>query len=152
MWICFIVFTLHSNIHYICLNLTFSVLKKMNFRPLLLLFIRSVMSSSLSPHGLQHARHSCPSPSPGLYSNSWALSRWCHPVILSSVIPFSCLQSFPESGFFPMSRLFTWCGQSIGASASASVLPMNSQSWLPLGWTGLISQTIWSAVNLKYFF
>ena len=98
------------------------------------------MSNSLRPHGQQHARLPSPSPSPGACSNSCPLSQWCHPTISSSVIPFpSCLQSFPASGSFLMSQLFTSGGQSIGASASASVLPMNIQDWFPLGLTGLIS-------------
>ena len=98
------------------------------------------MSNSLWPHGLQHARLPCPSPTPGAYSISCPTSGWCHPTISSSVIPFSsCLQSFPASGSFPMSRLFISGGQSIGASASASVLPMNIQGWFPSGLTGLIS-------------
>ena len=98
------------------------------------------MSNSLQPHGLQHTRCPCPSPTPTVHSNSCPLSRWCHPTISSSVVPFSsCPQSFPESGSFPMSQLFTWGGQSIGVSASASVLPMNIQDWFPLGWTGWIS-------------
>ena len=100
-------------------------------------FSCSVVSDSLQPHGLQHARP--PSPTPGVYSNSCPLSRCCHPTISSSVIPFSCLQSFPASRSFPVSQLFTSGGQSIGISASASVLPMNIQHWFPLGWTGLIS-------------
>ena len=91
-------------------------------------FSCSVMSESLQPHGLQHARLPCPSPTPGACSNSCPLSRWCHSIASSSVVPFSsCLQSFPASGSFPVSRLFTSGGQSIGASASASVLPMNIQ-------------------------
>ena len=92
-------------------------------------FSRSVVSDSLRPHGLQHARPPCPSPTPGVYSNSCPLSWWCHPTISSSsVIPFSsCLQSFPVSGSFPMSQLFTSGGQSIGVSASTSVLAMNIQ-------------------------
>ena len=91
------------------------------------------------PHGLQHTRLSCPSPSPGTCSNSCPLSRWCHPTVSSSVIPFcSCPQSFPASGSFPMSQLFASGGQSIGASGSASVLPVNIQDWFPLGWTGWI--------------
>ena len=103
-------------------------------------FSCSVMSDSLRPHRLQHARPPCPSPTPGVYSNSCPLSQWCHSTISSSVIPFSsCLQSFPGSGSFPMSQLFTSGGQSIGVSASASVLPMNTQDWSPLGWTGWIS-------------
>ena len=99
-----------------------------------LLFSRSVMSDSLRPHGLQHARLSCPSPTPGVYPNSCPLSWWWHPTISSSVIPFSsCLQSFPASGSFPMSQLFASSGQSIGASASASVLPVTIQDWVPSG-------------------
>ena len=90
--------------------------------------------------GLQHTRLPCPSPTPRAYSNSCPLSRWCHPTISSSVIPFSShLQSFPASGSFPMSQLFASCGQSIGASASASVLPVNIQDWFPLRRTGWIS-------------
>ena len=93
-------------------------------------FSRSVVSASLRPHESQHARPPCPSPTPGVYSNSHPLSRWCHPTISSSVVPFSsCPQSFPASGSFPMSQLFTWGGQSTGVSASASVLPMNTQDW-----------------------
>ena len=107
---------------------------------LLLLFNRSVMSNSSWPHGLQHARLSCPSPSPGACSNSCPLSQWCHPTNLSSVIPFSsCLHSFPASGSFLTGQVFISGGQSEGASASATVLPMNSQDWSPLGLTGLIS-------------
>ena len=103
-------------------------------------FSCSVMSDSLRPHGLQHARPPCPSPTPGVYSNSCPLGWWCQPTISSSVIPFSSrLQSFPASGSFPVSQLFTSAGQSTRASASASVLPMNTQDWSPLGWTGWIS-------------
>ena len=103
-------------------------------------FSHSVMSDSLRPHESQHTRPPCPSPTPGVYSNSCPSSRWCYTTISSSVIPFSsCLQSFPASGSFPMSHLFAWGGQSIGASASASVLPMNIQDWFPLRLTGLIS-------------
>ena len=91
-------------------------------------------------HGLQHTRFSCPSPTPGACSNSCPGSQWCHPTILSSVVPFSSsLQSFPASESFPMSQFFSSGGQSIGVSASASVLPMNTQDWFPLGWTDLIS-------------
>ena len=97
------------------------------------------MSDSLWPHGLQHARPPCPSPTPGASSDSCLLSRWCHPTISSSVVPLSCPQSFPASGYFLMSQFFTSSGQSIGASASASVLPKNIQDWFSLGWTGLIS-------------
>ena len=105
-----------------------------------LLFSHSVMFDSLWPHGLYHAMLLCPSPSPGVCSSSCPLSQWWHPTISSSVIPFSsCLQSFPASGSFPTSWLSTSGGQSIGASALASVLPVNIQSWLPLKLTGLIS-------------
>ena len=106
------------------------------------LFSRSVTSDSFWLYGLQHARLPCPSPTPGACSNLFPLSRWCHPTISSSVIPFSSLQSFPASGSFPMSQFFASGGQSIGASSSASVLPMNIHSWFPLGLTGLIS--LWS--------
>ena len=100
-------------------------------------FSRSVVSNSLRHHGLQHARLPCPSPTPGAYSDSCPLSQWCHPTISSSVVPFSShLQSFPALGSFLMSHFFPSDGQSIGASASASVLPMNIQDWFPLGWTG----------------
>ena len=100
-------------------------------------FSCSVVSNCLQPHGLQHARPPCPSPTPGVHPNSYSLSRWCHPTISSSVGPFSsCPQSFPASGSFPMSQLFASGSQSIGVSASTSVLPMNTQDWSPLGWTG----------------
>ena len=100
----------------------------------------SVVSSSLWPHGLQHARPPCPSPTHGGYSNSCPLSWWCHTTTSSSVIPFSsCLQSFSASGSFHMSQFFASGGQSIGASASTSVLPMNIQDWFPLGWSNWIS-------------
>jgi len=105
----------------------------------LLQFSHSVMSDSLWPHGRQHARPPCPSPTPRACSNSCPSSQGCHPTISSSVVPFSsCLQSFPESGSFPMSQFFASGGQSVGASTSASVLPMNIQGWFPLGLTGLI--------------
>ena len=98
------------------------------------------MSNSLRPHELQHARPPCPSPTPGVYSNPCPSSRWCHPTISSSVVSFSsCPQSFPASGSFPVSKFFAWGGQSIGVSASASVLPMNTQDRSPLGWTGWVS-------------
>ena len=97
------------------------------------------MSDSLRPHEWQRARLPCPSPMPRACSNSCPSSRWCHPTISSSVVPFSCLQSFPASGSFLMSQFFASGGQSIGASASASVLPMNIQDWFPLGWTGWTS-------------
>ena len=112
----------------------------------------SIMSDSVWPHESQHARPPCPSSTPRVYPNSCPLSRWCHPAISSSVVPFSsCPQSLPVSASFPMSgkvnsfsnewksQLFTWGGLSIGVSASASVLPMNTQDWSPLGWTGWIS-------------
>ena len=103
-------------------------------------FSRSVVSNSLPPHGLQHTRPPCPSPTPRVHSNSCPLSRWCQPTISASVIPFSFhLQSFPASGSLQMSQFFTSGGQSIGVSASASVLPMNIQDQFPLGWTGWIS-------------
>ena len=103
-------------------------------------FNHSVVYDSLRPHGLQHTRPPCPSPTPRVYTNSCPLSQWCHPTISSSVIPFfSCLQSFPASGSFPMSQFFASGDHSIGVSASASVLPMNIQDWSPLGWTGWIS-------------
>ena len=98
------------------------------------------MSDSLRPHGLQHARLSCPLSTPGAYSNSCPSSQWCHPTISSTVFPFSfCLQSFPASGSFPVSQFFVSGGQSVGTSATASILPMNIQDWFPLGWTGWIS-------------
>ena len=103
-------------------------------------FSRSILSDSLRPHELQHARPPCPSPTSGVYSNSCPSSRWCHPAISSSVAPFSSWpQSLPASQSFPMSQLFSWGGQSTGVSASTSVLPMNTQDWSPLGWTGWIS-------------
>ena len=98
------------------------------------------MSDSLRPHGLHHTRLLCPSPTPGVCSNSCPSSQWCHPTVSSSVIPFSsCLQSFPASGSFPVRQFFASGGQTIGASASASVFPLNIQGWFPLGLTGLIS-------------
>ena len=95
---------------------------------------------TLQPHGLQHARPLCPSPTPRVYSNSCPLSWWCHPTISCSVVPFSyCPQSYPASGAFQMSQFFASGGQSIRVSASTSVLPINTQDWYPLGWTGWIS-------------
>ena len=103
-------------------------------------FNRSVVSNSLWLHELQHARPPCPSPTPGVYPNLCPLSRWCHLTISSSVVPFSSrFQSFPASGSFQMSQLFASGDQNIGVSASASVLPMNTQDWFPPGWTGWIS-------------
>ena len=116
-----------------CKVIFFSVIKKS------VQFSFSVMSDSLRPHGLQHTRLPCPSPTPGACSNSCPLSRWCHPTLSSSVIPLSSrIQSFPASGSFPMNQ-FASSGQSIRASAPASVLPMNIQDWSPLGWPGWIS-------------
>ena len=103
-------------------------------------FSRSVMSNSLRPLELQHARPPCPSPNPGVHRNPCPLCQWCHPTISSSVIPFSsCLPSFPESGSSQMTQLFASSGQSIGVLASASFLPKKSQDWSPVGWTGWIS-------------
>ena len=100
-------------------------------------FSRSVVSNSLRPHVSQHARPPCPSPTPGVHSDSCPLSRWCHPAISSSVVPLSsCPQFLPASESFPMSQLFAWGGQSFGVSALASVLPKNTQDWSPLVWTG----------------
>ena len=111
-----------------------------NFLNFLSVHFNLVMSDSLRSHESQHARPSYPSPTPGAYSNSCPLSQWCHPAISSSVVPFSsCLQSLPAWGSLTMSQLFAWGGQSVGVSASASVLPMNTQDWPPLGWTGWIS-------------
>ena len=103
-------------------------------------FSRPVVSDSLWPHESQHARPPCPSPTPGVHSNSCPLSRWCHPAISSSVVPFSsCPQSLPASESFPMSHLFAWGSQSTGVSALASFLPKKSQGWSPSEWTGWIS-------------
>ena len=103
-------------------------------------FSHSVVSSSLRLHESQHARPPCPSPTPGVHLDSRPLSQWCHPAISSSVVPFSsCLQSLPVSECFPMRKLFAWGGQSIGVSALASVLPINTQDWSPLEGTGWIS-------------
>ena len=106
-------------------------------------FSHSVVSDSLWPHEPQHTRPPCPSPTAGVYPNPCPLSQWCHPTISFSVIPFSCPQSFPASVSFQMSRLFASGGQSIEVSASISVLPMNTQDWSPLGWTG------WSPCSLR---
>ena len=128
-------------------------------------FSPSVMSDSLQPHGLQHTKPPCPSPTPGVYSNSCPLSQGCHPTISSSAVPFSsCLQSFPASGPFPVRQFFTSGGHSIRVSASTSVLPMNIQDWFPLGWTGWISlqpkellgvfynTTVWKQVGLIFLY
>ena len=101
---------------------------------------QSCPTDFLRPHESQHASPPCPSPTPGVYPNSRPSSRWCHPTISSSVVPFSsCSQSLPASGSFPVSQLFSWSGQSIGVSALASVLPMNTEDWSPLEWSGWIS-------------
>ena len=113
-------------------------------------FSRSVVSDSLLPHESQHTRPPCPSSSPGVHSNSHPSSRWCHPAISSSVVPFSsCPQALPASESFPMSQLFTWGGQSTGVSALASFLLKNTQGWSPLEWTGWIS--LQSKVLLRVF-
>ena len=123
-----------------CMNIMLNILSVVMCRFSSVQFSYSVMSNSLRPHGLQHARLPCPSPTPGVYSNSCALSWWCYPTISSSVIPFSCRhQSFPASGSFPVSQFFSSGDQSIRVSASASVLPMIIQDWSPLGWTGWLS-------------
>ena len=117
-----------------------SIKKNFTWRVRSVQFSCSVMSNSSRPHEPQHARLPCPSPTTGVYSNPCPLSRWCHPTISSSVVPFSsCPQSFPASESFQMSQLFASGGQSIGVSASTSVLPINTQDWSPLGWTGWIS-------------
>ena len=116
------------------------VLPSTDITNLLLLLSHSVVSESLQPHGLQHTRPPCPSPTPRVYTNSCPLSWWRNLTISSSVIPFSShFQSFPASGSFSMNQLFASGGQSIGVSASTSVLPMNTQDWSPLGWTGWLS-------------
>ena len=116
-------------------NITFFFLNQLSVQ-----FSHSVMSDSLRPRKSQHARPLCPSPSPGVHSDSSPSSQWCHPTISSSVVPFSsCPKSLPASESFPMSQLFAWGGQSIGVSALASFLLMNTQDWFPLEWTGWIS-------------
>ena len=125
-------FTLISSSSFSCLKLFLAHNNSVQVQ-----FSRSVVSDSLRTHELQHARLPCPSPTPGIYSNSCPLSRWCHPTISSSVVPFSSrLQSFSASGSFQMSQFFASGDQSIRVSASASVLPVNTQDWSPLGWTG----------------
>ena len=114
-------------------------------------FSHSVVSDSLRPHESQHARPPCPSPAPGVHSNSCPSSRWCHPAISSSVVPFSsCPQSLPASEAFPMSQLFASGGQSIGVSALASVLPKNTQDWSPLEWIGWISVSLFACLLLTW--
>ena len=122
----------HTELHFVksVLHIFFTSVK----------FSRSVVSNSLRPHELQHTRPPCPSPTPGVHSDSSPSSRWCHPAISSFVVPFaSCLQSLPASESFPMSQLFTWGGQSTGVSALASFLPKNTQGLSPLEWTGWTS-------------
>ena len=133
--------SLTSNLHWLVGSLPLAWPGKPNVRQFSSVqFSRSVVTDSLRPHELQHARPPCPSPALGAYSNSCPSSRCCHPAISSSVVPFSsCPQSLPASGSFPMSQLFAWGGQSTGASASVSAPPMNTQDWSPLGWTGWIS-------------
>ena len=131
LWICLTYWILHLQ-----------MVKMVNFIlcAFLFFFSCSVVSDSLWPHGLQHARPPCPSPTPGVYPNSCPPNLWCHPTISSSVVPFfSFPQSFPGSGYFQMSQLFASGGQSIRVSVLASVLPMNTQDWSPLGWTHWIS-------------
>ena len=118
---------------YKCIERVIQSFKRNQFCP-------SVMSDSLQPHESQHARPPCPPPTPGIHSNSCPSSQWCLPAISSSVVCFSsCPQSLPAVGSFPMSQLFAWGGQTTGVSASASVLPMNTQDWSPSEWTGWIS-------------
>ena len=121
------------------LDVSLLFLKNTNFLFSSVQFSCSVMSASLWPHEMQHSRLPCPSPTPRVHPSSCASNQWRHPAISSSVVPFSCPQSLAASGSFPMSQLFAWGGQSTGVSASASVLPMNTQDWSPLGWTGWIS-------------
>ena len=131
--------TLGVTLDYLFISLIHSIFSSVQF-------IHSVVSNSLQPRGVQHARLPCPSPTLGACSNSCPSSRWCHPTISSSVVPFSsCLQSFPASGSFPKSQFFTSGGQSIGVLASSSVLPMNIQDWFPLGLAGLIWVALWKA-------
>ena len=140
-WTCsqnVVIFTLAWNFHERCLLLFAQ--RENEEVSCLLLFSCWVMSDSLWPRESQHARPPCPSPTPGVHSNSRPSSQWCHPAISSSVVPVSsCLQSFPASGSFPMSQLFAWGGQSIGVSALASIVPMKTQDWSPLKWTGWVS-------------
>ena len=127
-------FSMFSKIKNSCINFPLFL------GPYSVQFSHSAMSDSLGSHGLQYARPPCPSPTPGVYPNSCALSQWCHPAISSSVVPFSsCPQSLPASGSFPISQLFASDGKSIGVSASTAVFPMNTQDWSPLGWTSWIS-------------
>ena len=127
-------------LNFLVLFLPYLYATSINYSKKELQFSHSLMSNSLRPHELQHARPPCPSPTPGVHSDSRPLSRWCHPAISSSVVPFSsCPQSLPASESFPMSQLFAWGGQSTGVSALASFLPRNTQDGSPSEWTGWIS-------------
>ena len=130
----------HSMYKYLCMSMMF-LHKEISVHIFSSVqFSHSVVSDSLWPHESQHARPPCPSPTPRVHSNSCPSSWWCHPAISSSVVPFSsCPQSLPALESFPRSQLFAWGGQSTGISASASVLPKNTQDWSPLEWTGWIS-------------
>ena len=139
---------LDENKHLYFYHLTITIVFHIQFDMCLSYLLKNMYQFSsvaqscptLWPHELQHARPTCPSPTPGVHPNPRPLSRWCHPTISSSVVPFSsCPQTFPASGSFPMSQLFAQGGQSIGVLALTSVLPMNTQDWAPLGWTGWIS-------------
>ena len=139
---------LDENKHLYFYHLTITIVFHIQFDMCLSYLLKNMYQFSsvaqscptLWPHELQHARPPCPSPTPGVHPNPRPLSRWCHPTISSSVVPFSsCPQTFPASGSFPMSQLFAQGGQSIGVLALTSVLPMNTQDWAPLGWTGWIS-------------
>ena len=140
IFLCYILNSSHRLLPLLCAQVCFLYLHLHSVQLSSVQFSRSVMSESLPPHELQHTRPPCPSPTPGVHSNSRPSSRWCHPAISSSVIPFSsCPQSLPASESFPMSQLFAWGGQSTGVSASASFLRKNTQDWSPLEWTGWIS-------------
>ena len=124
-----------SNVHDIMLHKSINCKEYNSSSSFKVQFSRSVVSDSLRPHESQHARPPCPSPTPGVHSDSHPSSQWCHPAISSSVVPFfSCPQSFPASDSFPMSQLFAWGGQSTGVSALASFLPKKSQGWSPSEW------------------
>ena len=131
---------MNSTVNTLSATVELNMVKIVFFMWLSVQFSCPVVSDSLRPHEVQHTRPPCPSPTTGVYSNACPSSQWCHPAISSSAFPFSsCPQYLPASGSFQKSQLFTWGGQSIGASASASVLPMNTQDWSPLGWSGWIS-------------
>ena len=135
---------IHLNCTNIRVNFHFSLNVHLSLSFSSVQFSRSVVSDSLRPHESQHARPPCPSPSPGVHSDSRPLNPWCHPAISSSVVPFSsCPQSLPASKSFPMSQLFAGGGQSTGVSALASFLPKNNQDWSPLEWTGSKASILW---------